>query len=820
MLQSACRLRQPAKQFNRAEAVVSKCRIRVNSNGETPTGSADQWRGLRNMLWMSELSGGPESWGDSLDIERPHGPKGRKGLPRQRPPAPAGTAPWAMLVHGIFMLDGRLGRFYTQSFVPQPHKEPYMLLRCLIVVLLSCGISLGSPTTRPTTQPADPARAEAEAPTTQPIVADHTEDNTAEADTAAVAAATEADPAADPTATEASAQAPTIADPPTTQPSVDAGQQAGSGTPELQAGRFPTPAELLERMKKMQEQHESLLKVAYFDLSERIVEKPADFSLFGESGGETLQALLERLYQARDDAGVRATLLTIRDTDLNLAQAQEIRNALVEIRRAGKQTFVYADSYDTVSYTVASGATNVCLLEGGQIMMPGIGVEAMFAKGLLDKVGVVADYVQIGEYKGADEQFTRTGPTDELRGELNKLIDALYEQIVDGISLNRNIPREQVRQIIDDAIITAPAARQRGLIDHLVDMDGLRDLIAEELGDEINLVHDYGRPERPELDFSNPFALFASIAHRPEPSGKPMVALVHVEGMIVDGKGGDGLFGGGAGSEDIRTALRIASRDDEVKAVVLRINSPGGSPLASEVMWQSARRVAEDKPVIVSIGSMAASGGYYVASAGDHIFADPTAVVGSIGVVGGKFVLKDLYEKLGLSTEAFHRGRNADLFSSSQPFSDRQRRMVTNWMRQTYDTFTDRIMATRSGKIRDIDQVARGRIFVARQAMEMGMVDELGGLQEALSYAAGKAGLERGEFEVRLLPAPRSLADLFMGGPDAAMPFQPQVQVSADSVLRALPAPARRAVMQQVMLMQMLEERPVLLVTPYVITVR
>jgi protease IV len=296
--------------------------------------------------------------------------------------------------------------------------------------------------------------------------------------------------------------------------------------------------------------------------------------------------------------------------------------------------------------------------------------------------------------------------------------------------------------------------------------------------------------------------------------------------VITDGDSDDSLLGGGdtIGSDNLRKAFRMAIKDDSVKAIVLRINSPGGSALASEVMWQAARHAAESKPLIVSIGGMAASGGYYLASSGDYIFADPSAIVGSIGVVGGKFVLKDLFGKVGLTTEEFTRGRNADLFSSNQPFTDRQRRMVTNWMRETYEQFTERVMTNRAGKIKDIDNVARGRIFIARQAKELGMVDELGGIEDAIAHAAKEADLKPGEYEVRTVPPPRTLADLFNGGAgdgsDARLPFKPKIQISADSILRTLSPSMRRVIGQQLQMLELLQQRPVLLAAPFVITIK
>lgn len=581
--------------------------------------------------------------------------------------------------------------------------------------------------------------------------------------------------------------------------------------------------ELASKIRRMSEnEDEGLPKVAFFDLNRPLVEKAADFSLFGDSGALTLRSLIQRMHRARDDKDVRAVLLALGDPGVNLAQAQEVRDALVEIRRAGKQTFVYADGFDTNSYTIASGATNICLLPGGDVMLPGVAIETMYLKGLFDKLGVKADYVQIGEYKGADEEYTRTAPSDEFRGELNKLMDSLYAQVVDGISLNRNLSREQVKSVIDESILTAQSAKDRGLVDHLVDEDGLRDLIGQEVGGKVELVHDYDAPKRDEVDLSSPFALFSLMMKRPEASTRPAIALVFANGVIVDGEGGSNVFGGSAvGSDSVRRAMRVAARDENVKAIVIRINSPGGSALASEAMWQSVRRVARDKPVIISIGSMAASGGYYLACAGDHIFADSSAIIGSIGVVGGKFVIKDLYEKLGLTTESFTRGRNADLFSSNTTFNDRQRRMVTNWMKQTYDQFTARVMTTRAGKIRDIDQVARGRIFIAAQAKELGMVDEIGGVERAITYAAGEVDLEAGNYDVRIVPAPRTLADFFNGSdPEAATPIQPKIEISDTAILKLLPPGLRSMIAEQLQVIQLLQSRPVVLAAPFALRVK
>ena len=595
---------------------------------------------------------------------------------------------------------------------------------------------------------------------------------------------------------------------------------------------FPTPAELIEKMKATKAQKDALPHVAYIAIDEPIVEKPADFSFFGDPDAPTLRSLIDRLNQAKHDKKIRAVLVTIGgEADLSFSQAQEIRDTLQELKRAGKKTFVYADAYDTARYTLASSATKICVLEGGVILVPGVAMVAMFAKGLLDKVGVKADYIQIGEYKGADEQYTRTTASAQLKGEMTRLADSLYTQIVDGISLHRNLPRQTVESIVDDAMLSARAAKDRGLVDALVDQDGLRALIESEIstkGKKIELVHDYGVEKQEAPDFSNPFALFAAMAKGGQDenaSGKPKIGLVYVDGVITDGEGGQSMFGDEqtAGSEDLRKAFRMAAKDDNVKAVVIRIDSPGGSALASEVIWQSARRLAEKKPVVVSIGGMAASGGYYIASAADTIYADSSAIIGSIGVVGGKFVYGDLLsEKLGVTTESFSKGRNADLFSSAKTFDERQRKMITGWMKETYDQFLDRIQTTRRSKIKHIDDVARGRIFAAKQGKDLGLVDEIGGLEDAIADAAKQAGLSDGGYDVRSLPQPKTLMDIFGGGSgsEARTPIRPSVKIDVSSVLGLLDPSTRRIVRQQLTTMTLFQKHPVQLVAPYAIRVR
>jgi protease IV len=602
-------------------------------------------------------------------------------------------------------------------------------------------------------------------------------------------------------------------------------------TPATQpANKFPTPAELMAKIQaaRAKDTDDDLPKVPYFDLSVGVTEKPADFNLFSDQqGGITLRVLLDRLEKARQDSDVKGVLLRLEEGSLNLSQAMELRDEIGLLRKSGKRVFAYADSYDTTSFIAASAASDVCMLEGGDIMVPGVGFETMFAKGLLDKVGVKADFVQIGEYKGADEEYTRTEASDELKGELNRLADSLYNQIITTISTSRNIPADTVKSLVDDSLIPGPEAKASGLVDHLVDAGGMRDLMADKLGAKVDLVADYGEDQKDNVDLSSPFAFFAMLARKPSESTRPGIGLIYAEGVIVDGSSDGGFLNstsGNIGSDTMRQALRDADKDSKIKAVVIRIDSPGGSALASEAMWQAARRVAKDKPVIISVGSMAASGGYYLASSGDYIFADPTAIVGSIGVVGGKFVYTDLFTKLGLNTESFIRGKNADLFSSSTEWDDHQRAQVTNWMKKTYDQFTQRVMSTRQGKIADIDAVARGRIFSADQAKARGMVDQIGGIQDSINYAADKVALKSGDYDVRVFPPARTLADLLnnQAGDDESSSRLPAGMIPSEAAqfLQLLDRPTRSAISTELNELMLLQKMPVILASPVVIVVR
>ena len=583
----------------------------------------------------------------------------------------------------------------------------------------------------------------------------------------------------------------------------------------------PSPAELARQIVEYRAKQAARAVVPHFELDADVRERPAAVGLFGGPAPALLE-LVDRMRAARLDPDVPAVLVSFKPgAALSIAQAQELREQVRLLREAGKPVFAYADTYDTPTYLVASAADYACTLAAGEIFLPGVSIEATFYKGLFDKIGVTPDYVQVGEFKGAQEPFTRTEPSAELAQELDALAGGLYDQIVTAIAKSRGLSKEAVRKVIDDAGLFADEALEQGFVDHVLDPDGLRPLIAETIGTggedgrDLNLDAEYATEKEDAPDLSNPLAVLARLNRKEPDSGAPKIALVYAEGVIVDGEGGDGpaipllAAGPSVGSETIRRAMREIARDETIKAVVIRIDSPGGSALASEAMWQAVRRVAEEKPVIVSVGAVAASGGYYLLSAGEYVYADPASVVGSIGVVGGKLVLGDLYDKLGLTTARFGRGQNADLFSDTQPWTPAQRRLIRRYMERTYDQFTDRVMRTRGDKIADIDEVARGRVFLAADAVELGLIDELGGIEDAIAHAAGAAGFTDTSYEVKIVPEPTFDPSSLFGG---------LVQTPAASAAALLPDARQAMIARQLRLATLLRDRPAVLLAPFVVT--
>ncbi len=508
-------------------------------------------------------------------------------------------------------------------------------------------------------------------------------------------------------------------------------------------------------------------KVAYVKvgaLSETPQEMPP---LFGGEAPTSLKDLLDRLSKARSDESVKAIILDVDGANLGFAQLSELHDALRRFDAVDKDVFVHVDSMMTGTYLLATAGTHISMVPTGDLFLTGMYGETPYLKGMLDKMAVQADFEHCGDFKTAAEVLTRSEPSPQQKQMTDWLLDDMYKSVVGMIAESRGMTPEQVRTAIDGGPYSADGAKKAGLIDAVQHRQDFVSMVKSRYGDDIDIVMDYGKKDPfadiPEDPFGAWVYIWGKIMNPGEkPSTGPTVAIVYVEGAIMTGAAKSDPFGGaasGAYSTTIRRALDRAADDDNVKAVVLRVDSPGGSATASEIIQDAARRVGEKKPIIVSMGNVAASGGYYVSCKAKTIFAEPTTITGSIGVVGGKLVTTGGWNKLGINWSENKRGEMAGIMSSAAPFSETERARIVAWMNEIYDVFKGHVVAGRGTKLtKAIDEMAGGRVYTGRQALDLGLVDQLGGLQDSIRHAAREAGIS--DYEIRVIPEPPTIFDM------------------------------------------------------------
>ena len=515
--------------------------------------------------------------------------------------------------------------------------------------------------------------------------------------------------------------------------------------------------------------------VAVLEIEGSPVESSGPLAWLG-MGETTLRDYVGMLHEAAWREDVDAVFLRLKDTELGFTQVQEIGEAVRAVREAGKSVIVYAENYGPSDLLLASYANESLIQRAGSVSFPGMYMEEIFLADTLAWVGIKADLVQVGDYKGANEMFTRNAPSEPWEQNVTQLLDGLYAEMRAVLKANRGLSDAQLDAAMRDLWWgTAEEAVRHRLLDAEVDLDEIEDRLAASLGAEVEWADELGESAAgPSM--SDPFAIFRILTERPDHSATmPSIAVVYIDGAIVDGDSTEGGFLGesSVGSRTIRNALDDILHDDLILGVVVRIDSPGGSATASEVIWQGLRRVAAEKPVWVSVGSMAASGGYYIAVGGDRIYMNPSSIVGSIGVVGGKMSMGPLYDKVKVRVTTRTRGPAGDMFSSTEPWTPAQVQQVRAKMKQTYDLFARRVAAGRPGI--DLSKTAEGRLFTAGRAIALGMADEIGGLDACIEDLAAELGLD--EYDVLDFPGPKSIAELLeemfrgvMSAPGLSMP--------------------------------------------------
>jgi protease-4 len=516
-----------------------------------------------------------------------------------------------------------------------------------------------------------------------------------------------------------------------------------------------------------------LATVAHIKLSGSLGETHvAADPLFGHTP-ENFKAKLDRIKKAKNDRTIRGLYLYLDDVTAGWGKLDELTRAIRDFRKSGKKALAYLESGSSKDYLIALACDRVYLPEAGWLMLTGMRAEVLFFKELFDKIGVKADMLQMGAYKGAAEPFTRTKLSPENRRQLESVLDDYYDnsmvaRIVKARARQKWTP-EAVKKLIDRGPFSARQAVKEGLTDGTTYPEGVKDVLKDLLDAEVvKVVEDYGKEKAKELDLSNPLALLKLLSpSKPRPSKGPKVAVVYAVGAITTGKGGRGLLAGETvGSTTLVKAIREAEEDTTVKAIVLRVDSPGGSALASDLIWDELRRCK--KPVVASMSDVAASGGYYISMAAGKIYAEPATLTGSIGVVGGKLTLGGLYDKVGLKTEVLKRGAHADILSTDRPFSPSEKETFTRLMRDIYDQFLDKALAGRVKAGRkmtraDLEKLAGGHIWTGRQAKANGLVDELGTLEDAIRDAWKQAKMPATiEPELLILPKPKPLLDELM----------------------------------------------------------
>lgn len=494
----------------------------------------------------------------------------------------------------------------------------------------------------------------------------------------------------------------------------------------------------------------------------RGVGEQASAGLFGPAPGGTHADLVQVLTSVDDDDDRKGVFVRLGGAALPLARADEIGRLLAQLKSRGLPVVCHADSLGHGSLLLtARGCSEVWLSPAGGVESVGLAAQLVFAKGLLDKLGVGVDFLQVGKYKGASEPYTREGPSPEARESLEGTLRDLRRAWIDGIESGRG---RELASALEDGPHTPTAAKELGLIDSIGYIDEALEA-AKKASNAKRTERGFGGKARASGGFTEILRALSGAS-----AGGGHVAVVRAVGPITMRPSG-GLFGGGEGITEsgLGRIVRELRDDDDVRAVVLRIDSPGGSALASDLLWHELMKLREDKPLVVSVGGMAASGGYYLACAGNKIYAEPSSIVGSIGVVGGKFAVGEPLAQLGVQTVTIAanpdpaRAARSTYMSPFDRWDDATRAKVHASMTGIYDTFLLRIVEGRGLDRALVESSAEGRIFGGATAKERKLVDELGGLDEAMRHALELSGLGE-DGEVRLVESSGGLGELFGGG--------------------------------------------------------
>lgn len=461
----------------------------------------------------------------------------------------------------------------------------------------------------------------------------------------------------------------------------------------------------------------------------------------------TVRSLVETLRKAKVDRRVSSVVIRPRGTAALWAKVQEVRDAVADFRTSGKPIVAYLEQGGEQEFYLASRADKVFLMPTASLDLTGVASYELFLRGTLDKIGAYPDALHVGDYKTASNTFTERTFTPQHREMAESLNRDLYEQLIRGLAEGRHKSPDEMRTLVDHGPYLPEDAVRAGLIDDVAYEDELDDKVKLSSG-TVKFV------EQDEYRGVSASSLGLNKG--------PRIAVIYAVGLISTGRSSfDAPQGQVVGSDTIVEYLRKARADKSVRAIVLRIDSPGGSAIASDVIWREVMLTRDVKPVIASMSDVAASGGYYIAMPAHAIVAEPATLTGSIGVVMIKFVIDGTLKKLGMNVEGVTSGRYADLYSPVRPFSPEERARVEQLMQATYEAFVEKAAAGRKTTPERIDAVGQGRVWTGNQAKQIGLVDELGGLDRAIAIAKQRAGIAAGsEVELLVYPPRKSFYDI------------------------------------------------------------
>jgi protease-4 len=498
--------------------------------------------------------------------------------------------------------------------------------------------------------------------------------------------------------------------------------------------------QLTEQVTRLRQRQTGPL-ILELDLTEGLPEGPVTDPLSAIMARRKTQLpdILEGLRRAREDDRVRALVAKVGGARIGLARMQEIREAVSRFRESGKLTVAWAETFGeftggNVPYYLATAFDRIYLQPSGSVGITGVAVEHLFLHDALAKLGISFESGKRYEYKSAADQLTERGFTGPAREATERLAASVAEQISAAIAERRGKTADDARALLDRGPFLAEEALAEGLVDALGYRDEVYAAVRKEAGQDATLQY-VARYQRAHL-------LAQRARKLPNPRER-FVAVIYASGTIRQGRTNRSPLGGSAmGSDTVAAALRSARSDDRVRAVVLRVNSPGGSAVASDTIWREVVRVrAKGKPVVVSMSDVAASGGYYIAMAADVIVAQPGTITGSIGVIMGKPVLEQAYERVGITTDSVTVGTGATMFNPAHPFTQDEWDRINTWLDAIYRDFTQKAAEGRRMPVERMHELARGRVWTGADAAANGLVDELGGMAAAAEIARRRAGL-------------------------------------------------------------------------------